>query len=86
MGKQTPQITRFYDSVDAFMKAFSVWHRQKRPSEKHDMEKKIDDMFNTLNMEALNFQELYYAERKHIFFLDKQRCALTTQGKEIHQT
>ena len=34
MGKQTPQITRFYDSVDAFMMAFSFWHRQKRPSEK----------------------------------------------------
>ena len=47
------------------------------------MEKRIDDMFNTLNNEAINFQELYYAERKHIVYLDKQRCALTNDENEI---
>ncbi len=55
---------------------------KKQPSEKYDMEKRIDEMFNTLNTEALNFQELYYAERKHILYLDGQRCALTNQEKE----
>ncbi len=60
-----------------------IEQEQKKPSEKYDMEKKIDDMFNKLNMEALNFQELYYAERKHIFYLDQQRCALTNQDKDI---
>ena len=34
MGKETSQITRFYDAVDAFMMAFSFLYRQKRPSEK----------------------------------------------------
>ena len=60
-----------------------IEQEKKKPCEKYDMEKKIDDMFNTLNTEALNFQELYYAERKHIVYLDKQRCALATEEKEI---
>jgi len=36
--------------------------------------KEIDDLFKDLNSEAIKFQELYYLERKHINFLDKQRC------------
>ncbi len=39
------------------------------------MEDKINLMFNQLNVDALNFQDLYYSERKHINFLDKQRCS-----------
>ena len=27
-----------------------------------------------LNSDAIKFQELYYLERQHINFLDKQRC------------
>ena len=36
--------------------------------------KEIDDLFKDLNSDAIKFQELYYLERKHINFLDKQRC------------
>ena len=40
-----------------------------------DMEEQIDQMFCDLNREAINFQNLYYSERKHILFLDEQRCS-----------
>ncbi len=46
-----------------------------RPSESVDMEVRIEAMFNELNSDAINFQNLYYAERKHIIHLDQQRCA-----------
>ena len=36
--------------------------------------KEIDDLFKDLNSDAIKFQELYYLERRHISFLDKQRC------------
>ena len=36
--------------------------------------KEIDDLFQDLNSDAIKFQELYYLERQHINFLDKQRC------------
>ncbi len=39
-----------------------------------DSNKEIEDLFKDLNSDALKFQELYYMERKHINFLDKQRC------------
>ena len=39
-----------------------------------DSNKQIDDLFNDLNSDALKFQEMYYSERQHINFLDKQRC------------
>ena len=38
------------------------------------LNKEIDDLFKELNSDAIKFQELYYLERKHINFLDKQRC------------
>ena len=34
----------------------------------------IEDLFNNLNSDAIKFQELYYLERQHLSFLDKQRC------------
>lgn len=40
-----------------------------------DMEKRIHEMFEDLNAEALRFQDLYYTERRHIQHLDQQRCA-----------
>ncbi len=40
-----------------------------------DMEQRIQTLFETLNADALRFQELYYSERKHIAHLDQQRCA-----------
>ena len=46
-----------------------------QPKEQFDMEKRIENMFNELNGDALNFQELYYSERKHILYLDQQRCS-----------
>ena len=46
------------------------------------MEVKIEEMFEKLNLEALKFQDLYYAERKHMDFLDKQRCAISKQDKK----
>ena len=36
--------------------------------------KEIDVLFKDLNSDAIKFQELYYLERQHISFLDKQRC------------
>tara|TARA_Y100001968_G_scaffold321506_1_gene356077 strand:- start:70469 stop:72514 length:2046 start_codon:yes stop_codon:yes gene_type:complete len=40
-----------------------------------EMEEQINKMFLQLNKDALNFQELYYSERKHVLYLDQQRCA-----------
>ena len=40
-----------------------------------DMEARIHQLFDDLNQDALRYQELYYTERKHIAFLDQQRCA-----------
>ena len=39
-----------------------------------DNNKEIDELFKDLNSDAIKFQELYYLERQHINFLDKQRC------------
>ena len=39
-----------------------------------DSNQEIDDVFKDLNSDAIKFQELYYLEREHINFLDKQRC------------
>ena len=39
------------------------------------VEEKINSMFKKLNNDAINFQELYYTERKHIDYLDRQRCS-----------
>ena len=39
-----------------------------------DSNKEIEDVFKDLNSDAIKFQELYYLEREHINFLDKQRC------------
>jgi len=44
------------------------------PSNSSDMEERVMKMFEELNNDAINFQELYYAERKHILHLDQQRC------------
>jgi DNA primase len=41
----------------------------------HDMEDRIDDLFQQLNGEALRFQEAYYRERRHLLDLDRQRCS-----------
>tara|TARA_A100001035_G_C27784692_1_gene503685 strand:- start:620 stop:2653 length:2034 start_codon:yes stop_codon:yes gene_type:complete len=43
-------------------------------SESSDSNKEIDELFKDLNSDAIKFQELYYLERQHINFLDKQRC------------
>ncbi len=43
-------------------------------SDSSDSNKEIDDVFKELNSDAIKFQELYYLERQHINFLDKQRC------------
>jgi len=44
------------------------------PNNSSDMEERVIKMFEELNNDAINFQELYYSERKHIFHLDQQRC------------
>ena len=44
------------------------------PINTSDMEQRVISMFNELNNDAINFQQLYYAERKHILHLDQQRC------------
>jgi len=38
-----------------------------------DMEARIDALFAELNRDALQFQSLYYSERKHVAHLDEQR-------------
>ena len=43
-------------------------------SDSEDSNKEIEEVFKDLNSDAIKFQELYYLERKHINFLDKQRC------------
>ncbi len=47
-----------------------------------DMEVRIEAMFEELNSDALKFQELYYTERKHIHYLDQQRCS-GYEGKKV---
>ena len=44
------------------------------PTHSLDMEELVFTMFQELNNDAINFQQLYYAERKHILSLDQQRC------------
>ena len=39
-----------------------------------DTNKEIYDLFKELNSDAIKFQELYYLERQHMNFLDKQLC------------
>ncbi len=48
---------------------------QNNPDESFEMENRIDQMFDELNVDALKFQKLYYSERKHLLYLDRQRCA-----------
>ena len=52
-----------------------IEEEQNESSDSIDMEKRIDQMFDQLNGDALRFQELYYSERKHILHLDQQRCS-----------
>jgi DNA primase len=40
-----------------------------------DMEQRIEQLFRTLNADALRFQEAYYSERRYIGELDQRRCA-----------
>jgi DNA primase len=40
-----------------------------------DMEARIEALFTELNADALQFQELYYGERRYLQQLDAQRCA-----------
>ncbi len=56
---------------------------REKPEEFLDMEKCIENMFEELNTDALKFQELYYSERKHILFLDKQRCAMSNDTETL---
>ena len=51
-----------------------ILQENSKPSEPSDMEKRVVKMFEELNNDAINFQELYYAERQHILHLDQQRC------------
>ena len=44
------------------------------PSGSSNTNKELDDLFKDLNADAIKFQELYYLERQHMNFLDKQRC------------
>ena len=51
-----------------------ILQESSEPSNSSDMEDLVHKMFEDLNNDAINFQELYYAERKHILHLDQQRC------------
>ena len=52
-----------------------IIQEQTEPNNSTDMEERVTSMFKELNNDAINFQELYYAERKHIFSLDQERCS-----------
>lgn len=43
-------------------------------AEQGDMELQIQSLFDELNRDALQYQSLYYTERKHMLHLDQQRC------------
>ncbi len=60
-----------------------IEQEQQKPEASFEMEKRIEDMFEELNTDALKFQELYYSERKHILFLDKQRCAISNDKETL---
>ena len=47
------------------------------------MEKRVENMFETLNSDALHFQDLYYTERKHIYYLDQQRCVGFAENESL---
>ena len=51
-----------------------IVQEKSEPSDSSDMEQRVINMFEDLNNDAINFQQLYYAERKHILNLDQQRC------------
>ena len=51
-----------------------IVQEKSEPSDSSDMEQRVISMFEDLNNDAINFQQLYYAERKHILNLDQQRC------------
>ena len=55
-----------------------IEQEQNQPDQSYEMETRIDNMFKELNADALNFQDLYYCERKHILFLDQERCAISS--------
>lgn len=55
--------------------AVLIQEEQQDPQPSVDMEQRIQSMFETLNADALRFQQLYYSERQHLSFLDQQRCA-----------
>ncbi len=46
-----------------------------QPNDSIDMEDRVIEMFKELNNDAINFQQMYYAERKNIAHLDQERCA-----------
>ncbi len=52
-----------------------IEEERNKPEQVFDMEHRIDEMFQNLNSDALHFQDLYYSERKHISYLDQQRCS-----------
>ncbi|WP_269605478.1 DNA primase [Prochlorococcus marinus] len=51
-----------------------IVQEKSEPNDSSDMEQRVFNMFEDLNNDAINFQQLYYAERKHILNLDQQRC------------
>jgi len=53
------------------------------PTKSFDMEHMISKMFDELNSDALHFQDLYYSERKHIIYLDQQRCSGYIDSKTL---
>ncbi|EAQ69071.1 DNA primase [Synechococcus sp. RS9909] len=61
-----------------------IQEEQQDPQPSVDMEQRIQLMFETLNADALRFQQLYYSERQHLLFLDQQRCAGYAASVPIH--
>ncbi|QBE69256.1 DNA primase [Synechococcus sp. WH 8101] len=61
-----------------------IQEEQQDPQPSVDMEQRIQSMFETLNADALRFQQLYYSERQHLSFLDQQRCAGYSPSVPVH--
>ena len=60
-----------------------IEQEQENPEQSFAMEEQIERMFEELNTDALAFQKLYYSERKHILFLDQQRCAISNDKETL---
>ena len=79
LSKETTHITRFYDSVDGFLIAFSFWHEQKRPQEK-DGDYHMSFLNDHCELESSNPPDTI----KVATFLSNTQCKSNKNTKKEH--